>query len=223
MRISELSRASGVPVATIKYYLREGLLPAGVSTSATQAVYDDAHVSRLLLVRALVEVAGLSIAQVRSVLACVDDPPSSWHDVLGAAHSALPSSGARSSAMSDAKTRVKPGAKPGDPVDPVDARAAVDTLGWQVHPQTPALADLQRALDAVAAAGMPISAERLAVYGSAASTVAEVDVAGVPTSSPEQATRYVVLGTLLYEPVLLALRRLAQVDVSGRRFGDQVS
>ncbi len=26
MRISELSRASGVPVATIKYYLREGLL-----------------------------------------------------------------------------------------------------------------------------------------------------------------------------------------------------
>lgn len=29
MRISELSRRSGVPMATIKYYRREGLLPEG--------------------------------------------------------------------------------------------------------------------------------------------------------------------------------------------------
>ncbi|RAC11977.1 MerR family transcriptional regulator, partial [Burkholderia multivorans] len=53
MRISELSRRSDVPVATIKYYLREGLLPAGERTSATQAVYTDAHVNRLALIRAL--------------------------------------------------------------------------------------------------------------------------------------------------------------------------
>ena len=56
MRISELSSRSGVPVATIKYYLREGLLPAGERTSATQARYGDAHVERLRLVRALVDV-----------------------------------------------------------------------------------------------------------------------------------------------------------------------
>ena len=29
MRISELSERTGVPVPTIKYYLREGLLPEG--------------------------------------------------------------------------------------------------------------------------------------------------------------------------------------------------
>ncbi|HOZ59840.1 MAG TPA: MerR family transcriptional regulator, partial [Nakamurella multipartita] len=40
VRISELSRASGVPTATIKYYLREKLLHEGVLTSATQARYD---------------------------------------------------------------------------------------------------------------------------------------------------------------------------------------
>ena len=28
MRISELAKESGTPVATIKYYIREGLLPA---------------------------------------------------------------------------------------------------------------------------------------------------------------------------------------------------
>jgi hypothetical protein len=65
---------------------------------------------------------------------------------------------------------------------------------------------------------MPVPADDLAVYATAARSVAEVDVAGVPTSSPQDATRHVVLGTLLREPVLLALRRLAQVDASARRF-----
>ncbi len=39
MLMAELSRRSGVPVATVKYYLREGLLPSGVTTSATRAEY----------------------------------------------------------------------------------------------------------------------------------------------------------------------------------------
>jgi len=33
MRISQLSAESGVPIPTIKYYLREGLLPGGEATS----------------------------------------------------------------------------------------------------------------------------------------------------------------------------------------------
>ena len=33
MRIAELSQTTGVPVPTIKYYLREGLLPSGELTS----------------------------------------------------------------------------------------------------------------------------------------------------------------------------------------------
>lgn len=36
-------------------------------------------------------------------------------------------------------------------------------------------------------------------------------------SSPTPSVR-TVIGTLVYEPVLLALRRLAQVDASARRF-----
>ena len=61
--------------------------------------------------------------------------------------------------------------------------------------------------------------ERLATYAAAAAMVAQADVASVPTDSPERAARHVVVGTLLYEPVLLALRRLAQEDASARRFG----
>ncbi len=74
MRISELSRSSGVPVATIKFYLREGLLPDGLRTSQNQAQYDDAHVQRLRLIRALVGAGGLSLAATKNVLRQIDEP-----------------------------------------------------------------------------------------------------------------------------------------------------
>ena len=64
MRISELSRRSGVPVATIKYYVREGLLPAGEPTAINQALYDERHLARIELIRALREGADLSIATI---------------------------------------------------------------------------------------------------------------------------------------------------------------
>src|SRR4029450_10954785 len=83
MRISELSQASGVPVATIKYYLREGLLHEGQLTSATQAQYDQSHLARLRLVRALLGAGGLSVAAARDVLDRLAQPPASMHDLLG--------------------------------------------------------------------------------------------------------------------------------------------
>jgi len=42
LRLSELSRESGVPVAMIKYYLREGLLEPGTPVNARQVAYGDA-------------------------------------------------------------------------------------------------------------------------------------------------------------------------------------
>ena len=33
MRIGDLAKTTGVPVATLKFYLREGLLPAGTPTA----------------------------------------------------------------------------------------------------------------------------------------------------------------------------------------------
>ena len=89
MRISELSRVSGVPVATIKFYLREGLVPEGVRTSPNQAQYDDAHVQRLRLVRALVGVGGLSLAATKNVLGQIDEPTGLTLDLLGTAHQAV--------------------------------------------------------------------------------------------------------------------------------------
>src|SRR5690625_186579 len=89
MRISKLAEQTEVPLATLKYYLREGLLHPGRSTARTQAVYDGTHVQRVRLVRALTESAGLSLGSVRDVLAVLDHPPATRHDLLGAAQDVL--------------------------------------------------------------------------------------------------------------------------------------
>ena len=85
MRVAELSRRSATTVPTIKFYLREGLLPPGEATGRNQAEYDEAHVRRLRLIRALLDVGGLSVAAAREVLSVVDTPGVPDHELLGAA------------------------------------------------------------------------------------------------------------------------------------------
>jgi len=88
MRISELSARSGVSVATIKYYLRERVLPEGERTSPTQATYGEPHLRRLGVIRALVD-AGVGIAGVRNVISVLENPPESPGALLGAASTAV--------------------------------------------------------------------------------------------------------------------------------------
>ncbi|MGO4805393.1 MerR family transcriptional regulator [Arthrobacter sp. 2MCAF15] len=201
MRISQLAAATDVPVATIKYYLRENLLHDGVLTSATQARYDDSHVRRLKLIRALIGTAGLSVSATREVLLGLENPPESGHDLLGIAHHAV------------AKTAP-------DDVDLSAAQQLLDRWGWGAEAcDRDAQAALVRALQGLRDAGFDAPAVLLDRYAAAMRDIAEADVESVPTDSPEAAMRHVVLGTLLMEPVLLAMRRLAQQSASSRRFG----
>lgn len=201
MRISELGRTSGVAVATIKYYLREGLLHEGRLTSATQAQYDESHVARLRLVRALIGVGGLSVAAAREVLEQLDNPPETMHDLLGTAHRSL------SPAVDEE-------------MDTTAAEAVLEKLGWRVQSaDRPAVQQLAAALDALEAADFPLDEEAVISYAHEMRAIAEREVSSVPVESKEAAVRYMVLGTVLVEPLLLALRRLAQADASLRRHG----
>lgn len=56
-------------------------------------------------------------------------------------------------------------------------------------------------------------------YAAAMRDIAEADIESGPTDSPEATMQYVVLRTIVMEPVLLAMRRLAQQSASFRRFG----
>lgn len=200
MRISELSAQTGVTVPTIKYYLREGLLPEGERTSPTQATYDDKHVERLRVIRALLD-AGVSIAETRRVLGALDDPPASPNALLGTAHAAI-------------TLPVE------DSLDLADAEALVTGLGWTPGACDPAvLHAVARALDGLERAGFVVPKPVMREYLRSARRIADAEIAGVPEESAAAAVRYVVLGSVLVEPLLLALRRVAQQVSSGERFG----
>ncbi|MDP3952303.1 MerR family transcriptional regulator [Microbacterium sp.] len=200
MRISELSAQTGVPVPTIKYYLREGLLPEGERSAPTQAAYGETHVQRLRVIRALIT-AGVSIAETRRVLEALDDPPEDAHRLLGTAHAAI-----------------TPAAD--DSLDLTAAQHTVEGLGWKPGMCDDAvLHDVARALQGLEGAGFELAKGALPVYLKSMRDIADAEIAGVPTESVAAAVRYVVLGSVLVEPLLLALRRVAQQVASAERFG----
>jgi DNA-binding transcriptional MerR regulator len=68
LRMGELAEASGVPVPTIKHYLREGLLPEPVKTSRNMAYYPPEFVDRIKLIKRLQEERFMPLKAIKSVL-----------------------------------------------------------------------------------------------------------------------------------------------------------
>ncbi|MFC9244171.1 MerR family transcriptional regulator [Streptomyces sp. NPDC057136] len=208
MRIGELSRRSGVPVPTIKFYVREGLLPPGQLTSPNQATYDSGHERRLKLIRALLDVGGLSLSAIGDVLHSIDDPAQPVHKVLGIA--------AKRIALLE-------GSEPGPELE--DAREDVAELlarrGWKAEAASPAGEALAAVLAALRRAGHGGFVELLDDYAAAAEPVARADLDYVGRRvAREELVESVVVGTVLGEAMFSALRRLAHVDASARAYGE---
>ena len=68
LRMGELAEASGVPAATIKHYLREGLLPEPQKTSRNMAYYPPEFVDRIRLIKRLQEERFMPLRVIREVL-----------------------------------------------------------------------------------------------------------------------------------------------------------
>ncbi|KAB7644842.1 MerR family transcriptional regulator [Polymorphobacter fuscus] len=68
MRMRELEKASGVGRETIRYYIREGLLPEPDRASRNSASYTGAHVTRLRAIKRLQEERFLPLAVIRALL-----------------------------------------------------------------------------------------------------------------------------------------------------------
>ncbi|MFC6084410.1 MerR family transcriptional regulator [Sphaerisporangium aureirubrum] len=209
MRISELSATSGVPVPTIKYYLREGLLPQGVSTAATRAEYGEAHLRRLRLIRALLEVGGLPVAAIAKIVAAVEDEDTPVHTMLGTAHYAL------APAVEE------------DPGDEERARARgrvdrlIGDLGWQVRADAPTRAELAWILARLERLGRPAPEEDLRHYASVVmDLVSGHEMGKIPwDGTREAAVESLVVGTVLYGRIFDVLRRLAHESASARLLG----
>jgi DNA-binding transcriptional MerR regulator len=214
VKIAELSRRAGVPQATIKYYIREGLLQAGAKSAPNQAQYSDEHLDRLKLIVVLRDVGGLSLETIKSLFEALNEAPSL--QVAAMAHA-----------------RLNPPQPEGQRPEEWSACAEVlasylGSLGWLVFPDSPVFDHLVDVYVAMKQAWPTelgpdtLAVEALRPYAEAAHQIAGFELAGdvdVTRLRPEDQLRWVVLGTVLVEPVLLALRRVAQQDLGSKQWG----
>ncbi len=70
--MKELEKASGVGRETIRFYIREGLLPEPVRASRNSASYNEDHVRRLKAIKRLQEERFLPLSVIRSLLDAED-------------------------------------------------------------------------------------------------------------------------------------------------------
>ncbi|MFJ9762544.1 MerR family transcriptional regulator [Streptomyces erythrochromogenes] len=215
---------------TIKYYLREGLLPAGELTSPNQASYGDAHERRLRLVRALLEVGGLSLAAIGEVLAAVDDGDGPVHNLLGAAAQRLVPEYGGGGASGDGAggTGGDGGAGGAEDAETVLARARVARLiedrGWRIASGHRAAEALVTALASLQRVGHGGFMDVLDDYAEAAGRVGRADLDYTARRvAREDLVEAVVVGTVLGDAIFAALRRMAQADASFRTFGEEAS
>jgi DNA-binding transcriptional MerR regulator len=68
LKISELAEAAEVPVATVRHYLREGLLPEPVKTSRNMAYYPPEFAERIRLIKQLQEERFMPLRVIRELL-----------------------------------------------------------------------------------------------------------------------------------------------------------
>lgn len=193
MRMAELARRSQLSVPTIKYYLREGLLQPGRRTNVNQAVYDQGHLDRLRLIRALTSVAGLPLSTVRDVVEAVSGQASEV-DAMAVIQDTL---------IGDVD------------VDDTAASAILDRAitarGWRCETSSPAYRSAVSAVALLSAEDLTPILDRLDSYVEAAESVGRIDLEAIgDADSPEERIRGVVLGSVLRRPLLDALVLLAQ-------------
>ena len=68
LKISELAERADVPVATVRHYLREGLLPEPVKTSRNMAYYPPEFVERIRTIKRLQEERFMPLRVIKDTL-----------------------------------------------------------------------------------------------------------------------------------------------------------
>jgi len=208
MQVSELVRATSVPLATVKYYLREGLLPAARKITARSSEYGEEHVRRLTLLRVLREVGAIPVGRLRELVEAVDNPHLADIEVFRRASDAI----AAGSQIKD-----EPDA---------DATALVervlDELGWTGVPERAVdRENLARVVAQIRRTGLfRVNQPLLEFYARVADEMSRAEIERLPMGD-DRAIRLerMVVGTVAFGEVLAILRRLGESHHSAVRAG----
>jgi len=204
MRIAELSRTSGVPVPSIKYYLRAGLLPPGERTAPNQADYTEKHLHRLKLIRALIEVGGLSIAAVGDLLTSLDARGDNLNEAVGTAIKAtLPATTSSDSGFLDEATRL--------------VHRVLEKRGWQEYGPTQ-VETLISAVETFQRLGQPDIEMIIELYADLVERLVPKEIEWITTrDNTDAVVEAAIIGTFIGGRAFSALRSLGHEAESRKR------
>jgi DNA-binding transcriptional MerR regulator len=196
MQISELAERGEAPVATVKYYLREGLLPPGRTTGPRRAEYDETHLRRLRVLRLLREVGGVPVTNLRRIVDALDDEALPVHEAM--------------TRVADVIT-ADPGSVVEAPASLGIVDAVLDAVGWDRVRD--ASVDRQRLASLVTLLNGPgplgAGVEVLTFYAGIADQLARAEIALVDGSAERsEALEQMVTGSVVYGEVFRLLRQL---------------
>ncbi len=209
MRISELSDATGVSAATIKYYLREGLLPEGRKLTQRLVEYDARHVRRLHLLRLLREAGHVPVQALRQLVGVATGTRRSIHEMFMAAADAL----------CPEASPAGPGRRRAEAL----ADQMIKTAGWSnIRSASPDRANLAAVLEQIGSYDThPRDPEEVAPYIRLADEIARYELEHLDDTKDRQGLlEEMVVGQVVFGQLLATLRRLAEEHHSFHRFGD---
>jgi len=194
--VSELAERADMPLATVKYYLREGLLQPGHVTGPRRAEYDESHVRRLRILRLLREVGGVPVTNLRLVIDALDDETMPIHEV-----------------MTLTADVISAGPEPGeqDPASLAIVDEVVAAAGWDgLRPESVDRLRLAALVSMLNGPGMlGADVEVLGYYAGLADQLARTEIALVdPTRDRASLLEDMVTGSIVYGQVFTLLRQM---------------
>lgn len=209
MRISDLSRQTGLSVATIKFYLRERLLPAGRPTNRNQAQYGDGHQRRLRFIRALTNVLKFDLSSVRELLSAIDNERLSLRELYDIVNRVR----FRDDAIVDEDVNIDQAS--------VDVDDLVSQLRWHVRPDAASRRRLAQVLTALKSLGCESGIDVFLPYAEAAERLGQRELELLPFDGTTDRAAAVARAVLV-DAALAAMRRMAQEHLVALHFDEVV-
>lgn len=209
MRISELSEQTGVPAATIKYYLREGLLPEGDKRTPRLTEYDERHVRRLELLRILRDVGDVPVEGLKRLVAATEGRGTTVQELFAVA--------------ADALAPVPPAPGPARAATRGVADGIIEQAGWHhVREDSVDRDNLAATLEMISAFDTrPRDPGGIAPYVALADEIARYELAHLDESKDRIGLlEEMIVGQVVFATVLTTLRRLAEEHHAFVRFGE---
>lgn len=220
MKLGELARRVETTTASVKFYIRAGLLPAGRKLNQTTAAYDESHVKRLELILGLRAIIGTPLARTGDLIAVIDDPSAGILDVMETAQTiAVEGPGGRTVDRGRSGATDNRGSGPANAdAGPAAASAEVARLlAEQEWPdkQTVARTALEQRLHRMGGLGVELGPESLSHIAEAVGSIGVLDL-DVEEGSRDEVALGVAVGTYEVSQLVVDMLRLAQTSQSIR-------